>query len=166
VLVEVQALTAPAAFGTPRRAVVGWDSNRLAMLLAVLEARCGLVTATRDVYLNIAGGLRVQEPAADLAVAAAIVSSELKVPSPSGAVFFGEVGLAGEVRAVGQTEARLKEAAKLGFRQAVTPRGGKDRPVAAGGHRGARARAPDRPLPRVRRGWRAAAPPAAARAAG
>jgi DNA repair protein RadA/Sms len=133
VLVEVQALTAPAAFGTPRRAVVGWDSNRLAMLLAVLEARCGLVTATRDVYLNIAGGLRVQEPAADLAVAAAIVSSELKVAAPEGAVFFGEVGLAGEVRAVGQTEARLKEAAKLGFRQAVTPRVGRGRPVAAAG---------------------------------
>jgi DNA repair protein RadA/Sms len=133
VLVEVQALTAPTSFGTPRRAVVGWDTNRLAMLLAVLEARCGLVTATRDVYLNVAGGLRVQEPAADLAVAAAIVSSELKVPAPPGAVFFGEVGLAGEVRAVGQAEARLKEAAKLGFRQAVTPRGGKDRFAAAGG---------------------------------
>ncbi len=127
VLVEVQALTAPAAFGTPRRAVVGWDTSRLAMLLAVLEARCGLVTATRDVYLNIAGGLRVQEPAADLAVAAAIVSSELKRPAPAAAVFMGEVGLAGEVRAVGQLEARLKEAAKLGFRQAVTPRGGKER---------------------------------------
>jgi DNA repair protein RadA/Sms len=133
VLVEVQALTASAAFGTPRRAVVGWDSNRLAMLLAVLEARCGLVTATRDVYLNIAGGLRVQEPAADLAVAAAIVSSELKVAAPSGAVFFGEVGLAGEVRAVGQTEARLKEAAKLGFRQAVAPRAGKGRHAAGAG---------------------------------
>jgi len=97
------------------------------MLLAVLEARCGLVTATRDVYLNVAGGLRVQEPAADLAVAAAIVSSELKRPAPATAVFLGEVGLAGEVRAVGQLDARLKEAAKLGFRQAVTPRGGKER---------------------------------------
>src|SRR5919206_479219 len=127
VLVEVQALTAPTAFGTPRRAVVGWDPNRLAMLLAVLETRCGLVTATRDVYLNVAGGLRVQEPAADLAVAAAIVSSELKLPAPPTAVFLGEVGLAGEVRAVGQLEARLKEAAKLGFREAITPRGGREK---------------------------------------
>jgi DNA repair protein RadA/Sms len=127
VLVEVQALTAPTSYGTPRRAVVGWDPNRLAMLLAVLETRCGLVTATRDVYLNVAGGLRVQEPAADLAVAAAIVSSELKLPAPSTAVFLGEVGLAGEVRAVGQLEARLKEAAKLGFKDAVTPRGGREK---------------------------------------
>jgi DNA repair protein RadA/Sms len=135
VLVEVQALTAPTQFGTPRRAVVGWDANRLAMLLAVLETRCGLVTATRDVYLNVAGGLRVQEPAADLAVAAAIVSSELKLPAPPGTVFAGEVGLAGEVRAVGQLEARLKEAAKLGFVRAVVPRGGKERSVAGLGTR-------------------------------
>src|SRR4051795_7097977 len=127
VLVEVQALTAPTSYGTPRRAVVGWDPNRLALLLALLETRCGLVTATRDVYLNIAGGLRLQEPAADLAVAAAIVSSELKLPAPSTAVFLGEVGLAGEVRAVGQLEARLKEAAKLGFKDAVTPRGGREK---------------------------------------
>jgi DNA repair protein RadA/Sms len=96
------------------------------MLLAVLEARCGLVMSTRDVYLNVAGGLRVQEPAADLAVAAAIISSELGRPAPKAAVFFGEVGLAGEVRAVGHGEARLKEARKLGFEQAVLPRTGKD----------------------------------------
>ena len=114
-LVEIQALVAPSGLGTPRRAVVGWDGDRLAMLLAVLEARCGLVIGTRDVYLNVAGGLRVQEPAADLAVAAAIVSSELGRPAPPTAVFFGEVGLAGEVRAVGHAEARLKEAANWAF---------------------------------------------------
>jgi DNA repair protein RadA/Sms len=125
-LVEIQALVAPTALATPRRAVVGWDGNRLAMLLAVLEARCGLVMTTRDVYLNVAGGLRIQEPAADLAVAAAIVSSELGRPAPRSSVFFGEVGLAGEVRVVGHGETRLKEAAKLGFARAVMPRSGKD----------------------------------------
>jgi DNA repair protein RadA/Sms len=125
-LMEIQALVAPSGLATPRRAVVGWDGNRLAMLLAVLEARCGLVMSTRDVYLNVAGGLRVQEPAADLAVAAAIISSELGRPAPEASVFFGEVGLAGEVRAVGHGEARLKEAKKLGFEQAVLPRTGKE----------------------------------------
>lgn len=125
-LVEIQALVAPSGLATPRRAVVGWDGNRLAMLLAVLEARCGLVMSSRDVYLNVAGGLRVQEPAADLAVAAAIISSELGHPAPPASVFFGEVGLAGEVRAVGHGEARLKEAGKLGFMRAIMPRAGKD----------------------------------------
>jgi DNA repair protein RadA/Sms len=128
-LVEIQALVAPSGLATPRRAVVGWDGNRLAMLLAVLEARCGLVMSTRDVYLNVAGGLRVQEPAADLAVAAAIISSELGHPAPASCVFFGEIGLAGEVRAVGHGEARLKEAGKLGFARAVMPRSGKDWPA-------------------------------------
>ena len=127
-LVEIQALVAPSGLGTPRRAVVGWDGNRLAMLLAVLEARCGLVMSTRDVYLNVAGGLRVQEPAADLAVAAAIISSELGHPVPLSSVFFGEVGLAGEVRAVGHADARLKEAGKLGFLRAVMPRTAKELP--------------------------------------
>src|SRR3954469_22252193 len=127
-LVEIQALVAPSGLGTPRRAVVGWDGNRLAMLLAVLEARCGLVMSTRDVYLNVAGGLRVQEPAADLAVAAAIISSELGHPVPLSSVFFGEVGLAGEVRPVGHADARLKEAGKLGFLRAVMPRTAKELP--------------------------------------
>ena len=125
-LVEIQALVAPSGLGTPRRAVVGWDVNRLAMLLAVLETRCGLVMSNRDVYLNVAGGLRVEEPAADLAVAAAIISSELGRPVPSSCVFFGEVGLGGEVRAVGHADARLKEAGKLGFLRAVLPRAGKE----------------------------------------
>jgi DNA repair protein RadA/Sms len=102
---------------------VGWDQSRLAMVTAVLEARCGVSLAGTDVYLNIAGGLRVSEPAADLAVAAALVSSLTQQPMPHEAVVFGEVGLAGEVRQVGQTEARLKEAAKLGFTQAYLPAG-------------------------------------------
>lgn len=120
-LVEIQALVGPATYGTARRAVVGWDPGRLAMVLAVLEARCGLVTGGRDVYLNVAGGLRIAEPAADLAVAAAIVSAMLGAPLPTSTVVFGEVGLAGEVRVVGHAGARLKEAAKLGFRRAILP---------------------------------------------
>jgi DNA repair protein RadA/Sms len=117
----VQALVAPSPLGTPRRAVVGWDSARLAMVLAVLEARCGVAIGANDVYLNIAGGLRIAEPAADLAVAAALLSSLTGEPVPRDTVVFGEIGLSGEVRAVGQTEARLKEAAKLGFGQAILP---------------------------------------------
>jgi DNA repair protein RadA/Sms len=127
VLVEIQALVAPAGLGTPRRAVVGWDAARLAMVLAVLETRCGLVFGNRDVYLNVAGGLRIAEPAADLAVAAALVSSLCDRPVPADCVVFGEIGLSGEVRAVSQTEARLKESRKLGFTRALTPaRRGKD----------------------------------------
>jgi len=120
VLTEIQALVAPAAFGTPRRAVVGWDSGRLAMVLAVLEARCGVSFAGKDVYLNVAGGLRINEPAADLAVAAAIASSVFDVPLPTDAVVFGEISLSGDVRPVGRSDARMKEAAKLGFKQAIS----------------------------------------------
>ena len=120
-LVEIQALVAPSTFATPRRAVVGWDSARLAMVMAVLEARCGLSLAGRDVYLNVAGGLRIAEPAADLAVAAALVSSLTDRAVAADMVVFGEIGLGGEVRAVGQREARLKEAAKLGFKRALVP---------------------------------------------
>ena len=139
VLVEIQCLIAPSAFATPRRAVVGWDSGRLAMLLAVLEARCGLAFAGADVYLNVAGGLRIQEPAADLAVAAALTSALSGIPVPPGAVIFGEVGLAGEIRPVAHTEARLKEAAKLGFAQAIVPVGrdkGKNRRAAEAAAKG------------------------------
>ena len=121
VLTEIQALVAPAAFGTPRRAVVGWDSGRLAMVLAVLEARCGVSFAGKDVYLNVAGGLRINEPAADLAVAAAIASSAFDMPLPSDSVVFGEISLSGDVRPVGRADARLKEAAKLGFKRAIAP---------------------------------------------
>ncbi|MGE4526839.1 MAG: DNA repair protein RadA [Rhodospirillaceae bacterium] len=121
-LVEIQALVAPSAYGTPRRAVVGWDSGRLSMLLAVLEARCGIAFGGHDVYLNVAGGLKVAEPAADLAVACAVLSSASGIPAPPDAAVFGEIGLSGEVRAVAQPDLRLKEAAKLGFASALMPR--------------------------------------------
>jgi DNA repair protein RadA/Sms len=120
-LVEIQALVAPTALGTARRAVVGWDPSRLSMVLAVLEAHCGVRLAGHDVYLNVAGGLRIQEPAADLAAAAALVSSLANAPLPADAVYFGEVSLSGAVRPVAQAPARLKEAAKLGFTRAVVP---------------------------------------------
>tara|TARA_E500000305_G_scaffold81728_1_gene67562 strand:- start:450 stop:1856 length:1407 start_codon:yes stop_codon:yes gene_type:complete len=120
-LVEIQALVAPSPYGTPRRAVIGWDSGRLAMVTAVLEARCGVVLAGSDVFLNVAGGLKVSEPAADLAVAAALLSSLTGKPVPSNSVVFGEIGLSAEIRAVSHAEARLKEAAKLGFERAILP---------------------------------------------
>ena len=108
---------------TPRRAVVGWDSGRLAMLLAVLEARCGLAFGGHEVYLNVAGGLRIADPAADLAVACALVSALTDRPLPADAVAFGEVALSGELRAAGLASLRLKEAAKLGFGRAFVPDG-------------------------------------------
>src|SRR5215472_3201928 len=120
-LVEIQALVAPTSLGTPRRAVVGWDPSRLSMLLAVLEAHCGVRLGGHDVYLNVAGGMRIQEPAADLAAAAALVSSLAGAPLPADAVYFGEVSLSGAVRPVAQSAARLKEAAKLGFTRAILP---------------------------------------------
>ena len=120
-LVEIQALVAPTSLGTPRRAVVGWDPSRLSMVLAVLEAHCGVRLGGHDVYLNVAGGLRIQEPAADLAAAAALVSSLANAPLPAEAVYFGEVSLSGAIRPVVQAPARLKEAAKLGFTRAVVP---------------------------------------------
>ena len=122
VLVEVQALLAPNPGGSPRRSVIGWDGGRLSMLLAVLETRCGLRLNSTDVYLNIAGGLRIGEPAADLAVAAALASAATDQPTNPEMVYFGEVGLSGEIRQVAQAESRLKEAAKLGFSQATLPR--------------------------------------------
>src|SRR5947208_13713792 len=121
VLVEIQALVAPSLLGTPRRAVVGWDATRLAMITAVLDARCGLSVGANDIYLNIAGGLRIVEPAADLAVAAALVSALTETPVPADTVVFGEIGLSGRVRPVAHAEARLKEAAKLGFVEAWVP---------------------------------------------
>jgi DNA repair protein RadA/Sms len=124
VLVEVQALVARVASGaTPRRAVVGWDGGRLAMILAVLEARCGLGFGGYEVYLNIAGGLRISEPAADMAVAAALISALTDTPLPLDAVVFGEIALSGQVRPVGHAALRLKEAQKLGFGQALIPAG-------------------------------------------
>ena len=120
-LVEIQSLIAPSALPSPRRAVVGWDAGRLAMVLAVLEARCGLSLSGAEVYLNVAGGLRIGEPAADLAVAAALVSAARGVPVPPKTVVFGEIGLSGDTRAVSRTDARLKEASKLGFTRAIAP---------------------------------------------
>lgn len=121
VLVEVQALVASSGLATPRRAVVGWDSGRLAMMLAVLEARCGIAFSGMDVFLNIAGGLRLTEPAADLAVVAALLSAHSGIPVSADMVFFGEIGLAGEVRQVPQPDLRLREASKLGFAHAILP---------------------------------------------
>jgi DNA repair protein RadA/Sms len=132
VLVEIQALVAPTALGTPRRAVVGWDPNRLSMVLAVLEAHGGLRLGMHDVYLNVAGGLRITEPAADLAAAAALVSSLSGSPLPPDTVYFGELGLSGAIRPVAQAPARLKEAAKLGFARAVAPAARQDRRDAKG----------------------------------
>ncbi len=125
VLVEFQALVAPAPAGQARRSVVGWDGGRLAMILAVLEARCGIPFAGLDVYLNVAGGLKISEPAADLAAAAALVSAREDAALPEGAVVFGEISLSGALRPAPQTENRLKEAQKLGFTSAIAPQGGK-----------------------------------------
>ncbi len=125
-LVEFQALVAPTALGTPRRAVVGWDPSRLSMVIAVLEAHAGLKLGQHDVYLNVAGGLRINEPAADVAAAAALVSSLSGAPLPPDRVYMGEVALTGALRPVSQGAARLKEAAKLGFKAATVPRAGLD----------------------------------------
>ncbi len=124
ILVEIQALVAPSGLGVPRRAVVGWDGNRLAMLIAVLEARCGLSFGHHDVYLNVAGGLRIAEPAADLAAAAALIASSFNVTLPAKRLYFGEISLSGAVRACPYMALRLKEAKKLGFDQAVIPAAG------------------------------------------
>jgi DNA repair protein RadA/Sms len=125
VLVELQALVAPSPHSQARRTVVGWDSGRLAMILAVLESRCGIPFAGLDVYLNVAGGMKITEPAADLAVAAALLSAREDAALPEGAVVFGEISLSGALRPASQTESRLKEAQKLGFTTAIAPSGGK-----------------------------------------
>ncbi|MDT2084383.1 MAG: DNA repair protein RadA [Planktomarina sp.] len=121
VLCEFQALVAPSPHGQPRRSVVGWDGQRLAMILAVLEARCSIPFSGLDVYLNVAGGMRVTEPAADLAVAAALISARENLPLPTDTVIFGEISLSAALRPVSQSESRLKEAQKLGFYKAITP---------------------------------------------
>ena len=121
VLVEIQALVAPSPFGTPRRAVIGWDQSRLNMLLAVLEARCGIVMGQHDIYLNIAGGIKITEPATDLAAAAALISAFSNTPLPDESVFFGEVSLSGSIRRVSQATQRLRETEKLGFTSAHLP---------------------------------------------
>jgi DNA repair protein RadA/Sms len=125
VLVEFQALVAPTPHSQPRRTVVGWDGGRLAMILAVLEARCGIPFTGLDVYLNVAGGIKISEPAADLAVAAALLSAREDAALPADTVVFGEISLSGALRPSPQTENRLKEAQKLGFTAAIVPSGGK-----------------------------------------
>jgi DNA repair protein RadA/Sms len=124
ILVEIQALVVPSPLGTPRRAVVGWDANRLSMLLAVLDQRAGISFAGHDVYLNVAGGLKITEPAADLAAAAALISSLRQVQLTADRVYFGEIALSGAIRASRHTPLRLKEAAKLAFKAAVLPAAG------------------------------------------
>ncbi|WP_075995991.1 DNA repair protein RadA [Salaquimonas pukyongi] len=138
VLVEIQALVAPSSLATPRRAVVGWDSSRLAMVLAVLEAHCGVRLGQHDVYLNVAGGYRIMEPAADLAVSAALISSLAGVALPVQSVYFGEISLSGATRPVSHASARLKEAEKLGFGRAILPSGSTAR---KNGRDGAKAKA-------------------------
>ncbi|HEY4955182.1 MAG TPA: DNA repair protein RadA [Gemmatimonadaceae bacterium] len=115
VLIEVQGLAAKSGFGTPQRVATGYDSRRLALLLAVLDKRAGLSFAQLDVFLNVVGGVRLQEPAGDLAVATALASSVHDRPVPSSSIFLGEVGLGGEIRPVSQSERRLAEAAKMGM---------------------------------------------------
>jgi len=121
ILVEIQALISPSFIPTPRRAVVGWDGNRLAMVIAVLHNRFGLNLFDKEVYLNIVGGLQIDETAADLAVACALISSARDSALPSSTIAIGEIGLSGEIRMVGNLESRLKEAAKLGFKNCLIP---------------------------------------------
>jgi DNA repair protein RadA/Sms len=133
ILVELQALVTPSAFGTPRRTTLGIDSNRLALLVAVLEKKVGLQLTGQDIYLNVAGGFSINEPAADLGVVAAVASSFLDRPIDPGTLVIGEVGLAGEVRAVHQGEARVREARKMGFRRCILPAASERRLAAADG---------------------------------
>jgi len=114
-LIEVQALVSSAVYGTPQRSSTGFDLRRLSMLLAVLEKRCGFRLAAKDVFLNIAGGLRVEDPAIDLAVTCAILSSSEDIALPPRICFAGEVGLSGEIRPVNRIDQRIKEAEKMGF---------------------------------------------------
>ena len=122
VLVEVQALATATSYGTPQRTAAGFDLRRLQLLLAVLDKREGLRLNTHDVFVNVAGGVRLEEPAVDLGIIVAVASSFRDIPSDTGAVLIGEVGLGGEVRTVSQLEPRLKEAAKLGFERAIVPK--------------------------------------------
>lgn len=122
-LAEIQALIAPSYMPSPRRAVVGWDQNRLSMIIAVLSTRFGTNLYDKEVYLNIVGGLKINEPAADLAVATALISAYKDIAISRDWVFMGEIGLSGEVRMVSQIEYRLKEAEKLGFKKAIVPDG-------------------------------------------
>jgi DNA repair protein RadA/Sms len=121
--VEIQALATSTPLGTPRRTVLGLDRNRVALLVAVLEKKLGLALMGHDIFMNVAGGVKIDEPAVDLAVVAAVASSFLDKPVTGQTVILGEVGLTGEVRAVGQLETRVAEAGKLGFTRCVVPTG-------------------------------------------
>jgi DNA repair protein RadA/Sms len=133
ILVELQALVTPSAFGTPRRTTLGIDSNRLALLVAVLEKKVGLHLTGQDIFLNVAGGFSIDEPAADLGAVAAVASSFLDRPIEPGTLLIGEVGLAGEVRAIHQAEARVREAQKMGFRRCLLPAASERRVGASNG---------------------------------
>ncbi len=133
-LIEVQGLAAKAGFGTPQRVATGYDGRRLALLLAVLDKRAGLSFAQLDVFLNVVGGVRLQEPAGDLAVAASLASSVYDRPLPPDAIFIGEVGLGGEIRPVAQVERRLAEAANMGMNRAFLSERGVPKRVPAGLH--------------------------------
>lgn len=122
ILAEIQALTCFTSFGTPRRQATGFDYNRMTMLMAVLEKKVGMQLNSYDAYLNVAGGFKIDEPAADLGIIAAIASSFKNIPIDSSTVFFGEVGLTGEVRSVNQIEKRITESLRLGFKRCVTPK--------------------------------------------
>jgi DNA repair protein RadA/Sms len=132
-LVEIQALAASTPYALPQRVATGFDSRRLSMLLCVLERRAGIAAAGQDIFLNVAGGLKIQEPAADLGVIAALASSVRNQPLPQEAVFIGEVGLGGEVRSVARTESRIAEAARLGFKTVILPRHGVSKRTPAAG---------------------------------
>jgi DNA repair protein RadA/Sms len=121
ILVELQALVSPSALGTPRRTTLGFDHNRVALLVAILEKKMGLQLTGHDIFLNVAGGVRLDEPAADLGALVAVASSFLDKPVDPQTLIVGEVGLAGEVRAIGQAEARVREGAKLGFQRCILP---------------------------------------------
>jgi DNA repair protein RadA/Sms len=116
-LIETQALVSKSVYGTPQRSATGFDMRRLQMLLAVLEKRCGYFFSMNDVFLNLAGGIRVEDPAIDLAIVASLISSLMDVNIPSNTCFAGEVGLSGEIRAVSRIEQRIAEAARLGFKE-------------------------------------------------
>ena len=133
ILIEVQALVSTAAYGTPQRTANGFDTKRLNMILAVLEKRCGFRLASKDVFLNIAGGIRVDDPAIDLAVVVAILSSNIDIPVPKKTVFCGEVALTGEVRIVSKLDQRIQEALKLGYEQIYIPKSNKSQELIISG---------------------------------
>jgi DNA repair protein RadA/Sms len=127
ILVELQALVTSTSYGMPRRTAIGVDPNRLSLLVAVLEKKVGMNLAQQDIFVNVAGGVRIEEPAVDLGVISAVASSFLDKPIPARTMVIGEVGLAGEVRGIHQAEVRLKEASKLGFKRCLLPMSNRSR---------------------------------------